>query len=41
MRLPFLCEKSGAITLVLQGLTAGWLEGRQNNTKKIETLKTE
>jgi len=24
-----LCEKSGAITLVLLGLTAGWLAGRQ------------
>jgi len=24
MRLPFLCEKSGAIALVLPGLTAGW-----------------
>jgi len=34
MRLPFLCEKSGAIALVLPGLTAGWLAGwlasRQN-----------
>jgi len=37
MRLPFLCEKSGAIALVLPGLTtgrlagwlAGWLAGRQ------------
>jgi len=26
-RLPFLCEKSGAITLVLLDLTAGWLAG--------------
>jgi len=25
MQLPFLCEKSGAIALVLPGLTAGWL----------------
>jgi len=25
MQLPFLCEKSGAITLVLPGLMAGWL----------------
>jgi len=24
MQLPFLCEKSGAIALVLPGLTAGW-----------------
>jgi len=28
-RLPFSCEKSGAIALVLSGLTAGWLAGRQ------------
>ena len=26
-RLPLLCEKSGAILLVLVGLTAGWLAG--------------
>jgi len=25
MRLPFFCEKSGAIALVLPGLTTGWL----------------
>jgi len=30
MRLPFLCEKSGAIALVLPGLVAGWLAGRQD-----------
>jgi len=34
MRLPFLCEKSGAIALVPQGLMAGWqaswLAGRRN-----------
>jgi len=24
MQLPFLCEKSGAIALVLLGLMAGW-----------------
>jgi len=29
MQLPFLCEKSGAITLVLLGLMAGWQAGRQ------------
>jgi len=29
MRLPFLDEKSGAIALVLPGLMAGWLAGRQ------------
>jgi len=29
MRLPFLGEKSGAIALVLLGLTAGWLAGQQ------------
>jgi len=29
MRLPFLCEKSGAIALVLLGLTAGRLAGWQ------------
>jgi len=30
MRLPFLCEKSGAIALVLLGLTAGWLTVRHS-----------
>jgi len=30
MRLPFLYEKSGAMALVLPGLTAGWLAGRQS-----------
>jgi len=34
---PFLCEKSGAIALVLPGLTTGWqpsrLAGRQNSAK--------
>jgi len=29
MRLPFLGEKSGAIALVLSGLTAGWPAGSQ------------
>jgi len=29
MRLPFLCDKSGAIALVLPGLMVGWLAGRQ------------
>jgi len=29
MQLLFLCEKSGAIALVLLGLTAGWLAGQQ------------
>jgi len=33
MRLPFLGEKSGAIALVLLGLTAGWLASRQNSAK--------
>jgi len=33
MRLPFLCEKSEAVALVLQGLMAGWLAGRQNSAK--------
>jgi len=37
MRLPFLCEKSGAIALVLLGLTAGKqagrLAGRRNSAK--------
>jgi len=33
MQLPFLCEKSGAIALVLPGLTAGWLASRQNSAK--------
>jgi len=29
MQLPYLCEKSGAIALVLPGLTADRLAGRQ------------
>jgi len=33
MQLPFLCEKSGAVALVLPGLMAGrqagWLAGQQ------------
>jgi len=33
MRLPFLCEKSGAIAPVLLGLTVGWLAGTQNSAK--------
>jgi len=33
MRLPFLDEKSGAIALVLLGLTAGWQAGRRNNAE--------
>jgi len=31
MRLPFLCEKSGAIALALLGLMAGWQAGRRNS----------
>jgi len=27
MQLPFMGEKSGAVALVLPGLTAGWLAG--------------
>jgi len=37
MQLPFLCEKSGAIALVLPGLMAGWQavsqSVRRNNAK--------
>jgi len=33
INLPFLCEKSEAIALVLLGLTAGWLAGRQNSAE--------
>jgi len=29
MQLPFLCKKSGAIALMLPGLTAGWLAVQQ------------
>jgi len=32
-RLPFSCEKSGAIALAQPGLTAGWQAGRQNSVK--------
>jgi len=36
MRLPFLCEKSGAIALVLPGIMAGWLADEiVLNLKKI------
>ena len=30
-RLPLLCEKSGAILLVLVGLMAAWQAGRQSD----------
>ena len=30
-RFPLLCEKSGAMLLVLVGLTAGWQAARQNS----------
>jgi len=33
MRLPFLCEKSGAIALALPGLTAVSQAFRQNSAK--------
>jgi len=33
MQLPFLCEKSGAIALVLPGLMAGRLAGSPNSAK--------
>jgi len=33
MRLPFLCEKYGAIALGLPDLMAGWLASRQNSAK--------
>jgi len=42
MQLPFLCEKSGAIALVLPGLTAGWLAGwlaGRLNSAKFNFLK--
>ena len=38
-RLLLLCEKSGAILLVLVGLTAAWQAGRQSDEIK-EDLKT-
>jgi len=31
-----LCEKTGAIELVLLGLVAGWLAGRQTNSAKFK-----
>ena len=31
--LPLSCEISGALHLVQQGLTAGWVAGRQNTGK--------
>ena len=31
IRLPLLCEKSGAIFLVLVGLTVAWQAGRQSD----------
>jgi len=38
MQLPFLGEKSGAVALVLPGLTAGWQTGRQSD-KIVLNLK--
>jgi len=38
MRLPFLCEKSGAIALAQPGLTAGWLAGRLAGRPADETV---
>ena len=35
-RLPLLCEKSGAILLVLVGLTAAWQAGRQAGQQSDE-----
>jgi len=37
-RLPFLCEKSGAIALVLPGLTAGWQAVRQAVSQSDEIV---
>ena len=44
MQLPLLCEKSGAILLVLVGLMAGRLAGRlagrhSENTGRVEFFK--
>ena len=36
MRLPLLCEKSGAILLVLVGLTAAWQADRQSDEIREE-----
>jgi len=38
MQLPFLCEKTGAIALMLLGLTVGRLAGRQNSAKLKKNL---
>ena len=38
MRLPLLCEKSGAILLVLVGLMAGRQAGRQSGRQSDEIL---
>ena len=35
-RLPLLCEKSGAILLVLVGLTAAWQAGSQTKKGRFE-----
>ena len=37
MRLPLLCEKPGAILLVLVGLTARWPSDKANHTCEIST----
>jgi len=39
MRLPCLGEKSGAIALVLPGLTAGWQAGWQASRRKSAKFK--
>ena len=41
MRFPLLCEKSGAILLVLVGLTAGRQAGSQTKFSKFSNLSTE
>jgi len=41
-QLPFLCEKSGTIALVLLGLMAGWLAGKlagRRNSAKFKNFK--
>ena len=39
-RLPLLCEKSGAVALVLLGLTAGWLTIVSLFKKKLSSFNS-
>ena len=39
MRLPLLCEKTGALAIVELGLMTGWQAGRQMECCKVSNFK--